>query len=59
MTAPEWKGLVYEQRIAPRHDKGRILAVESNTQVHRVYDRAGVPWVKVGPTDMWTALPIW
>lgn len=59
MTAPEWKGLVYEHRIRPVHAGKGILAIESNAQVHRVYDRAGVPWAKVGTADRWTVLPVW
>jgi hypothetical protein len=59
MKAPEWKGLVYERRIAPAHDLRGVLAIESNTQVHRRYDTLGVPWVKIGTGDRWTSLPIW
>lgn len=59
MKAPEWKGLVYERRIAPAHDLRGVLAIESNAQVHKRYDSFGVPWAKVESSDKWTALPVW
>jgi len=59
MKAPEWKARVFETRIAGAHDASKILAIESNAQVHKYYDSKKIPWAKVTGSDVWTKLPMW
>lgn len=58
-NAPAWKSHVLHDRILPRFRGRRILAVESNAEVHRVYERNGVPWCKVEKIERWPSLPRW
>jgi hypothetical protein len=58
-SAPAWKAHVLRERVRPRFPSGSFLAIENNANVHTVYDREHVPWVKIDPSDRWAALPLW
>lgn len=57
--AAQWKAHVLRERLRPRFPLAAFLAIESNADVHAVYDREGVPWVKIDPNDRWAAIPSW
>lgn len=59
-SAAHWKRAVFIDHVAKTSRcAAKVLALESNQSVHRVYDQLGVPWAKVERGDEWTEIPQW